>query len=79
MRARAAKALLSMGAPINLAMLRIAVPTIVLLTPEAHDVVRWSAFVRPDLQVAPPGFAWALALVPVSPAAARISPSLCSC
>jgi hypothetical protein len=71
MRARAAKALLSMGAPINLAMLRIAVPTIVLLTPEAHDVVRWSAFVRPDLQVAPPGFAWMVALVPVTPNAAR--------
>ncbi len=73
MRGRAGKALLSLGAPVNLAMLRIAVPTIVLFAPETRDVVRWSALVRLDLQVVPPGFAWALALVPVGPGAARVA------
>ncbi|MEP7119720.1 MAG: HTTM domain-containing protein [Byssovorax sp.] len=65
------KALLRWGAPINLAMLRIAIPTIVLLTPETHEAMRWSSLLRADLQVAPPGFAWALTLVPVTAGATR--------
>src|SRR6185436_14529103 len=62
--------LLSPEPALCLAMLRIAVATIVLLSPETWDGPRLAAL-APSLREAPEGLGWALAVLPIDRALAR--------
>lgn len=58
--------------PLNLAFFRVAVLLVILVSPEVQDGVAWSSL-PPALRVVPEGLGWLVALVPISPAWARVA------
>src|SRR4051812_9320075 len=56
----------------NLAMLRVALCAIILLSPQVQEGVALSAM-APALRLAPEGLAWATEHVPITPVLARIA------
>jgi Vitamin K-dependent gamma-carboxylase len=66
------RALLAVGSPLELAVLRVIVPLLVLRTPEVRDALH-HATLAPALRAAPLGFAWAVRLLPPSASSMRLA------
>jgi hypothetical protein len=58
--------------PANLAIFRVAVLSVILLSPEAYEAAIWSGL-SPSLRVVPEGLGWAAQIVPITPASARLA------
>jgi hypothetical protein len=63
---------------LNLAVFRVVVPAVVLISPELYTAAQWAAL-PPGLRVAPEGMGHAVSLLPIAPAVARSAQWLLAC
>jgi hypothetical protein len=68
---RVSRVRLSPESPLNLAVLRMVVPAIMLVSPESRQALAWSR-IPAALRAPPEGLAWASAHLPIDPSVVRV-------